>query len=307
MCLLHTGKFIVANFSDPALLNKQDIEAVSRWLIKNSVGENCTFPLDLLAIIEAWGIETEYINDNSLDYVAKITLTRCPRITINSQYNKDELKDFSKIDPKEAARLRFSIGHELGHFALNAHNDPDIRTHMLEENHSYFTDKYKRKVEAEADKFAAALLMPDFAMKNYLNYANKPLEAAQKISTDFAVSLTPAFLRLAKLSDNIVACLFIHTSTQKIKRVEYSKNWSDIRTEHYPYKCLYIDRNTEIPSGSATAKLLKNSEATVKGIRNSTNIDRWFSNYKGENKIHEWPYLFSDRIITFIEVDYPDI
>ena len=52
----------MANFSDPYLLNKQDIEATAKEAINCSIGIDCDFPVDLFAIIEMWGIDVEVVN-----------------------------------------------------------------------------------------------------------------------------------------------------------------------------------------------------------------------------------------------------
>ncbi len=296
----------MANFSDPYLLNKQDIEATAKEAINCSIGINCDFPVDLFAIIEMWGIDVEVVNIPESSELAKIYLTQCPKIVINSAYDLDEIKELTISKAQEHGNLRFSIAHELGHYFLKAHNNEDIRTRMLQNNISHYQNQYTAMTESQANSFAAALLMPEFAMREYLNYS-KPIEMAQKISNDFGVSLTAAFLRLAKLSPNIAACIHVDLRNQTIKHVEYSKEWNDIRHEYSPYNVLILNKRTTIPKYSATNKLLNDSESSVNGLKNQMPIERWFDSYNGDLNLYEWPYLFSDRIITFIEIEYPPI
>lgn len=185
------------------------------------------------------------------------------------------------------------------------HNNVEVRERMLEYNSDLNKQKYIQITESQANKFAAALLIPSIPMKQYLNYGNKPLEMAQQISKNFDVSLTAAFLRLAKLSDNIVACVQINMTTGKIKKLEYSKSFQDIRHEYYPYKALFIAPNSDVPDKSASSKLLKDQTSSVKGIKNTFPVERWFLNYKGDNNLYEWPYVVGNKIITFIEIEQP--
>lgn len=295
----------MANFSDPYLLETQDIEAAAKNAISCSVGTDCTFPIDLFQIIEMWGIDVEVINNPQSRDLAKIFLTQCPKIVINFPSSLNDIKELVKHKAAQCGSLRFSIAHELGHYFLKAHNNEDIRVRMMNESTSYNRNKYEGMTEYQANSFAAALLMPEFAMNDYLNYTNKPIELAQKISKDFGVSLTTAFLRLAKLSQNINACIHVDLNSGKIKHVEHSKLWNDIRYEHYPYNVLKLNKSVSIPKYSATGKLLTNPESSVRNIRNQMPIEKWFDEYTGDNNLVEWPYLFSDRILTFIEVDYP--
>ena len=292
------------NFSDPSFLNTQDVEATSLYVL-NSAFDSVKYPINLFELLNQWGIPIEYINKPKEYFLAKITLTNCPKIFINSIYSEDQIKSLHLIDKNAWHNLRFSIGHEIGHNFLKIHNNTQIRERMLIYNSALNKQRYIQITESQANKFAAALLMPVLPMKKYLNYGNKPLDMAQKISEIFDVSLTSAFLRLAKLSDNIVACIQIDILTGKIKKLEYSKSFQDIRQEYYPYKALFIAPHSDIPTKSASYKLLNSPESSVKGIKNVFPIERWFASYKGDTLLSEWPYIIGNKIITFIEVEQP--
>lgn len=297
------------NFSDPSLLNKQNVEATAIQLLKDVFDENIQFPIDIFEILNMWGIPVEFVNEPAQKYLAKITLTSCPKIFINTPYSMEELV-ILKQDKTTWHRLRFSIAHELGHNFLKIHNDPNIRKRMKTNFNEPFKKnpqerRYESMTEYQANCFAAELLMPAYAMNNFLNYGNKPLAKAEEISQKFEVSLTAAMFRLAKLSPNIVVCIQINASSGIIEKFEYSKSFSDIRAEHRPYKALFISPRDNIPIQSASNKLLQDNTSSVQGIRNKFPIERWFPSYNGENSLSEWPYIIGDKIITFIEVEQP--
>ena len=296
------------NFSDPSFLNRQSIGATVNKVIRSVFGDKVSYPVDLFEILNMWGIPTEFIYRPQENFVAKITLTSCPKIFINTQYKKDEI-NLLKENKSTWHRLKFSIAHELGHYFLKTHNNPAIRERMkvnLIEPYKVnpHETNYDRIIDYQANNFAAELLMPSALMKNYLNY-NNPLKKAEEISEKFDVSLTATMLRLAKLSPNIVACLQINSSSGKIEKFEFSKSFNDIRYEHNPYYALFINNGIVIPSKTASYRLLQDNTASVQGIRNSFPIDRWFSNYCGDNILYEWPYIIGYKIITFLEIEYP--
>lgn len=291
----------MANFSDISFLPKQDVEATARYALTNSVGFDCSYPVDLFSIIESWGIDV--VAESSPEtYLAKILLTQCPKIVINTQKSIEEIKAEILINPT----LRFSIAHELGHYFLNKLNNEEIKNRFNNTNSNKQIKTFTAITEFQANEFAAALLIPEYSFKKYQNYDSKPLEMAQSISRDYVVSLTTAFLRMAKLSENITLCLHIDTKTSKIKHLAHSKLWDDIRHEHKPYWALKISKKSDIPKYSATNKTLMNPDSNSTGIRNNMPIDRWFEEYTGENTLNEWVYPFADRLITYIEVDIPD-
>ncbi len=294
----------MANFSDPTLLYQQDVDIVAERIIKETIGSNATFPIDLFSIIDAWDIEVKLINDVNIDFQARIELGVAPCITINSEFSLEDIKS-NNLPLIKNNNLRFSLAHELGHLFLNI-NSAKLRERMLINNTKRNADMYTKITEFQADNFASALLMPKYAMTDYLNYGNNPKSCAETISNHFGCSLTSAFLRLARINENIVACLQVDKKTRTIKHLTYSKSWKDIGHEYYPYKELFICKQTILPKLSATNSVLKNSESSAKNIKNKMNLTNWFENYDGDYCISEWPYLFEHNIITFLEVEYPD-
>ncbi len=291
----------MANFTDVSFLPKQDIEATARYALANSIGLDCSYPVDLFSIIESWGIDV-VVECSPEPYLAKILLTQCPKIIINTQKSIDEIKAEILINPT----LRFSIAHELGHYFLNKLNNEEIKNRFNNTNSNKQINTFTAITELQANEFAAALLIPEHSFQKYQNHGDKPIEMAQTISSDYVVSLTTAFLRMAKLSEDIALCLHIDTQTGKIKHLAHSKLWDDIRHEHKPYWALKISKKFDIPKYSATKRVLMNPDSNNTGIKNNMPIDRWFEEYTGENTLNEWVYLFADRLITYIEVDIPD-
>lgn len=291
----------MANFTDVSFLPKQDVEATVRYALTNSIGLDCLYPIDLFSIIESWGVDV-VTKFSSEPYLAKILLTQCPKIIINTQKSIDEIRAEILIN----STLRFSIAHELGHYFLNKLNNEEIKTRFNKTNSNKQINTFNAVTEYQANEFAAALLIPKHSFKNYQNHNGKPLEMAKSISNDYRVSLTTAFLRMAKLSENITVCLHIDTQAGKIKHLAHSKLWDDIRYEHKPYWALKISKKSDIPEYSATNKVLTNPTSNNAGIRNNMPIDMWFEEYTGENTLNEWVYPFADRLITYIEVDIPD-
>lgn len=74
----------MANFTDVSFLPKQDVEATVRYALTNSIGLDCLYPIDLFSIIESWGVDV-VTKFSSEPYLAKILLTQCPKIIINTQ------------------------------------------------------------------------------------------------------------------------------------------------------------------------------------------------------------------------------
>lgn len=295
----------MADFSDPSLLPKVNNEQLVKQVLKDTFTNGFLYPLDLFEILNQWGIPIEFINKPEQNFLAKITLTSCPKISINSIYNKNDISNIIEKDKTFWYRLRFSIAHELGHYFIKTHNDEQIRTKMLNSKIKLFASNYIKITEYQANDFAAELLMPLFEIKDLLDYSNNPIGQAEKISQKLEVSLTSSLFRLAKLSSSISTCLQINLSTGIIEKFIYSKSFGNIRNEYKPYKALFLNKGTVVPYLSASNKLLQNNLSSVKGIKNIFPVERWFPDYIGDDSLYEWPYIIGDKLITFIEIQEP--
>jgi len=122
----------------------------------------------------------------------------------------------SKTAPK--GRRRFTIGHELGHFCIPSHRPvktdkflcsrEDIRTWSAPEQ-----DKYAR-MEVEANKFSALLLMPPPILRSYLAKHRDPdLRHVLTLAEDFDVSKDPAARAYAQHHDGIIAIAVVKDGT----------------------------------------------------------------------------------------------
>lgn len=89
-------------------------------------------------------------------------------------------------------RRRFSIGHELGHFLIPTHmpRPGERMSCSLADLHHLDTtarDRHKR-VEAEANRFAAALLMPPGRLRKEMTAREPDLGEIVKLASAFGVS-----------------------------------------------------------------------------------------------------------------------
>lgn len=102
-------------------------------------------------------------------------------------------------------RQRFSIAHELGHWALHRGLTLECRADAVEVN-----AMRKRKQESAADKYASRLLMPEYLLGPELSKSKKlDIAIIQKIASEFDVSLTAAAIRCVE-SDHYPSLLVCH-------------------------------------------------------------------------------------------------
>ena len=91
---------------------------------------------------------------------------------------------------RSAKRHRFSIGHELGHFLIHTPRPDEPFQCSLADLHlvdSREQDRRKR-VEAEANRFAAALLMPPARLRKAMTARQPDLDEICNLAAQFAMS-----------------------------------------------------------------------------------------------------------------------
>jgi len=96
-------------------------------------------------------------------------------------------------------RTRFSIGHELGHYFLDAHRAFLRRTGKAHPSKGEFLSD--RIIEAEADAFAAGLLMPSASLGPMVNEGETSFADIERWAGEFKTSVTSTARRSVELSD----------------------------------------------------------------------------------------------------------
>lgn len=160
-------------------------------------------PIDPFKIIEAEpdiyaeGADFRDALDGRLKYIGSRFL-----LSFNTKYNR--WYHTSEHHPK----IRFTVGHELGHFFINEH-----REYLLHggKSHICFTEfQSSPYVERQADCFSAGLLMPTQLLAPYVNHEPEPtFEIIKQAAHQFDVSITSMIVRWAQLSDFPCAAIFV--------------------------------------------------------------------------------------------------
>jgi len=114
-----------------------------------------------------------------------------------------------------AGRRRFTIGHELGHFLIEMHKPvkgdrflcsrDDMSTWSAAEQNIY------AKMEVEANRFAALLLLPPPLLRPYLAKTGDPkIDVVLSLHEDFGVSKDAAARAYAQYHGEPIAMAIVH-------------------------------------------------------------------------------------------------
>ena len=138
-------------------------------------------------------------------------------------------------------RRRFTIAHELGHFLMPSHKgNRQCTAADLRESRR---DNDDRRQEAEANRFAAGLLMPRSWFTSDMNrLGDADLSHVQELAKRYQTSLEATINRYVKLSDD--ACAFVFSKDDSIR---YAR-----RTADFPP--LSVAKGDRLPGRCASLK-----------------------------------------------------
>ncbi len=100
-------------------------------------------------------------------------------------------------------RRRWTVAHELGHFALHRdHNQLQLLQEASIEEH------YDQGIEREANAFASEFLMPERLWKKHVDVRRPDLDIIRVLSKEYQISLQGAAIRFVRLCPERCAVVF---------------------------------------------------------------------------------------------------
>ena len=167
-------------------------------------------------------------------------------------------------------RHRFSIGHELGHFLIEGHAPRPGESHGCELGHFHLHDTRehdrRRRIEAEANRFAGQLLMPPTKLRRMMTAREPDLAEIVSLAAEFGVSREAMARSYVEASRHMLAVIV--TQHRRIERI-YRK------PDVFPW--IEPGRGTNVPPDSIAA----DDPPAAKGISEivECEIDVWLSDY----------------------------
>lgn len=174
-------------------------------------------------------------------------------------------------------RRRFTVGHELGHYLMPLHipTEDGFRCTQADMRQEETTGARGNAAwEAEANTFAAELLMPPTEFKRKLRAARDvSIEALTSVANEFGVSKMACGRRIMQLSDD--PCAMLISKDGVVKQI--------YRHAEFPY--IGLQSGMAIPR-DALARTFKESPGSVSDIE-STEPSGWRMREKRGLEVYE--------------------
>jgi hypothetical protein len=246
-------------------------------------GHECGVPpIDVFGIARVEGIELgpgNYSNDFS------------GRIEYHREVGKFFLFHPDPEQVRHPARVRFSVGHELGHYFLEHHRELLIQGAAHNSTSDFICED---SLEREADEFAAALLVPGCTMTRRL--VKRPfmtLSEVLRMADDCHSSATSTAIRYAKFTRE--ACVVVVSEGGRVLFWVPSEEAGAIGFK-------FLSRDRLVPTGSPTAMVSGEQGGVRGGIVGSA---CWFPTRAREIDLWEeaCPLGSTGRILTLLALN----
>lgn len=167
------------------------------------------------------------------------------------------------VDAKNG-RIRFSICHELGHYFIEEHRNLIVSGKVHNSLEPF--KPAKNRIEGEADRFAAALLIPEHCFWAFMGSRKElPLSEILRLAHFAQTSIQAAAFRYVSLTNE--PCVAVVSKGNQVLR-SYSSPSADARGFHSL-------GNTWVPDDSTALRCLNANPFKV--IEGHSNTSFWFS------------------------------
>ncbi|MDK3075496.1 ImmA/IrrE family metallo-endopeptidase [Sedimentitalea sp. JM2-8] len=168
-----------------------------RWandltIILNARGGDDRFPVNVEQL--AYDYSRQRFPDDPVSLVKGASLKGFEGALMKAPPGEKGWGIFYNSDTASAGRINFTLAHEFGHYLLHRQEHPDGIQCSTDDMERW--DSEYRKIEKEANEFAANLLMPLDDFRRQIDPRRKPdLEALGECADRYGVSLIAAILR----------------------------------------------------------------------------------------------------------------
>ena len=219
------GRFFLSNFISYGELEELGEGLIRHYLEQTHIdkADRC---IDIEGLANFLGLKVifEAFAEDDLDKIGFLsdgkTLLKVRRegriISVCFPLGTIVLDTFLRQD-RESGRRRFTIAHEIAHYVLDRHNPMPQFHRLYDSEREYTIQELKARLtltESQADRLAAAILMPRFtvmqALQEYNNgqkvkvygqavYANEDRKVIRKMAAQTGVSFAALQIRLQEL------------------------------------------------------------------------------------------------------------
>lgn len=178
-------------------------------------------------------------------------------------------------------RIRFTLAHEFGHYLMHRSGRDEFK---CSQNPASSTDALERKIEAEADSFSSALLMPAEDFRQQIDSQRFSIAMLMHCANRYGVSLTAAALKWRDMARGRVIV---------VAAKDGFLDWASSNSAAFRSGAYFATKKEtiEVPPGS----LLQNSLWTPDGNVGALPAKAWFPNEPDDMILEEHAFVVEGK------------
>jgi|GEM_PF-6711703 len=269
------------------------------------IGWDGTIPIDLIEICDMYAFDVKFdpVPEMKEEGTTKFRQEGEYYILLNT--HGTDCEDGFSSDRTRCRRQRFTLAHEIAHCIYKSHTDIELQCNLQHPSNPHARN-YTRKREEQANLFAAHLLIPRKAFKDFSRSIgwNNIAKLIHQTSESFDVSIEVAIQQIARLADFPCIAILFKQDGSPLRTPSYSPDFSETG--------LFYGKSQDVPSGTVAAQMLAGQKNSKQVQRKYQSASIWFPDmyeWKTEKFSVTETSISNGRygVVSFLEIEELDI
>jgi Zn-dependent peptidase ImmA (M78 family) len=236
--------------------------------VLTSIQWDGTLPIDLLNICEMYGLECLFQPEETMKEPGSVKFISPEDFYIHINTHNTDCENGFSSDPNKRRRQRFTLAHEIGHCIYKSHANFHLQKNLTDENNPY-SKEYIKKREAQANSFAAHLLIPKKAfLQVSREVGSNMIRLIETTSENFDVSLKVAVQQIARLANySCIAIVFDpHGMPERVP----------VFSDDFQETGLFYPKSLQVPTRTIAHQVLNIENLQHRGEKKFPDAATWF-------------------------------
>jgi Zn-dependent peptidase ImmA (M78 family) len=226
-----------------------------------------TLPIDLLKICDKYDFECRFKPEEKMAEPGTTKFISAEDFYILINTHNTDCEDGFSSNPSMRRRQRFTLAHEIGHCIYKSHSNFYLQKNLTDKSNPY-SKGYIKKREAQANEFAAHLLVPKKAFEKISRRISNMTKLIESTSEEFDISLEVAIQQIAKLANYPCITIIFDPSGIPKRIPTFSADFQETK--------LFYPKDLPIPNNTLAHRILNTETQDSKGERSFSEASTWF-------------------------------
>ncbi len=236
--------------------------------VLTSIQWDGTLPIDLLNICEMYDLKCLFQPEETMEELGAVKFISPEDFYIHINTHNTDCENGFSSDLNKRRRQRFTLAHEIGHCIYKSHANFYLQKNLTDKNNPY-SREYIKKREAQANAFAAHLLIPKKAFEQVSReIGSNMIRLIERTSEKFDVSLKVAIQQIARLANYSCIAIVFDPNGMPERVPVFSDDFQETG--------LFYPKDSQIPMKTIAYQALNTENVKYQGEKKFTDAATWF-------------------------------